>query len=184
MCVSSFRNRWSSPKNPLSQDEMTPVLSAWYLLSWNPLKDWCWLTWRTWQAPCWTPYNLPSRQIGRWRTQSKWHWTTFCNTSTIQGHIQGSCLWTSVLHSTPSSKKLFTPNWTSSLWKHPPVSRSKTPKSHLAPKQSALEITRDVCSPPCSSPSPLMAATQETHLVNSWGHIHKQCESTLRELLT
>lgn len=46
---------------------------------------------------------VPTRQTGQWMMQSTWDCTTSCNTSTPQGRMQGSHLWTTKLFLQPPS---------------------------------------------------------------------------------
>lgn len=74
---------------------------------------------------------LASLQFAYWAKrsvmmQSTWDCTTSFNTSTPWGPGQGSCLWTSSWHLTPSSWKSSTPNSTSSVCWPPTVNGLQT----------------------------------------------------------
>ncbi len=93
--------------------------------------------------------------------------------------MRGSCLWTSVPLSTPSSRTPFRINWHSSLSPPPSVSGSPASwqtgnskwgweNSHPTPAPSALDLLRAVFSPHCYSRSTQMTAPLKTPLSNSW----------------
>ncbi|MED6241023.1 hypothetical protein ATANTOWER_015645 [Ataeniobius toweri] len=64
---------------------MSVVIKSFEQLVLKHLKD-------TTGTNCWTPCSLLTGQTGQQMMQSVWDYTSSCTTSTIQGHMPGSCL--------------------------------------------------------------------------------------------